>query len=79
MCRNEPQVHLAEQLPNADAWQGSELSVTILGNWPYYRAKILRSAPAKDWACVQLPTRTAQTSSCLLAFQQAAIYCRSCC
>ena len=48
VCRNEPQVHLAEQLLNADAWQGSELSVTILGNWPYYRAKILRSGPTND-------------------------------
>ena len=44
-CRNQPQVHLEEQLENPQAWRGSELSVTILGNWPYYRAKILRLAP----------------------------------
>jgi len=40
MCRNEPNIHLAEELPNPDRWHGAELSVTILGNWQYYRAKI---------------------------------------
>ena len=25
---------------NPDHWQGSELSVTILGSWQYYRAKV---------------------------------------
>lgn len=28
--------------PNPQGWRGSELSVTILGNWQYYRAKILK-------------------------------------
>ena len=27
---------------NPQKWHGAELSVTILGNWQYYRAKILR-------------------------------------
>ena len=44
MCRNQPQVHLAEQLPNPERWRGSELSVTILGNWSQYRARIFRHA-----------------------------------
>jgi hypothetical protein len=43
-ARNEPNVHLAEELPNQARWHGAELSVTILGNWQYYRAKILRQA-----------------------------------
>ena len=42
--RNEPNVHLVEELPNAQRWRGAELSVTILGNWQYYRAKIHRQA-----------------------------------
>ena len=40
--RNEPNVHLVEELPNLQRWRGAELSVTILGNWQYYRAKIHR-------------------------------------
>ena len=44
VARNEPNVHLAEELPNQARWHGAELSVTILGNWQYYRAKILRQA-----------------------------------
>ena len=42
--RNEPNVHLVEELPNAQHWRGAELAVTILGNWQYYRAKIHRQA-----------------------------------
>ncbi|GLI61276.1 hypothetical protein VaNZ11_003597, partial [Volvox africanus] len=34
--RNEPNVHLEEQLPNPDQWHGSVLSLTIEGNWQYY-------------------------------------------
>ena len=37
--RNEPCVHAAAQVPNTGKWRGSQLSVTILGNWQYYRAK----------------------------------------
>ena len=62
LCRNEPQVHLAEQLPNPEAWQGSELCVTILGNWPYYRAKILRCGAPPRLPC--LPS--ACTTACVL-------------
>ncbi|GIL73715.1 hypothetical protein Vretimale_5397 [Volvox reticuliferus] len=40
--RNEPNVHLEEQLPNPDQWHGSVLSLTIEGNWQYYRSKIVR-------------------------------------
>ena len=40
--RNEPNVHEAKMLDNADRWHGSDLSVTILGNWQYYRAKIIK-------------------------------------
>ena len=39
-CRNEPHVHFAKMEPNPGGWRGSELSVTILGNWQYYRAKV---------------------------------------
>ena len=35
-------MHLAEQQPNPDSWHGAALTVTILGNWPYYRAKVLK-------------------------------------
>lgn len=38
--RNEPNIHAVRQEANPDHWQGSELSVTILGSWPYYRAKV---------------------------------------
>ncbi|EIE26704.1 hypothetical protein COCSUDRAFT_11853 [Coccomyxa subellipsoidea C-169] len=38
--KNEPNVHKTEEKPNPDRWHGAELSVTILGNWQYYRAKI---------------------------------------
>lgn len=41
-CRNEPNVHESRQEANPTGWQGTELSVTILGNWQYYRAKILK-------------------------------------
>lgn len=41
-CRNEPNVHESRQDANPAGWQGTELSVTILGNWQYYRAKILK-------------------------------------
>ncbi|EFJ46844.1 hypothetical protein VOLCADRAFT_62055 [Volvox carteri f. nagariensis] len=37
-----PNVHLEEQLPNPDHWHGSCLSLTIEGNWQYYRSKIVR-------------------------------------
>jgi hypothetical protein len=33
---------LSDQLDNSQRWHGAELSVTILGNWQYYRAKILK-------------------------------------
>lgn len=40
--KNEPNVHTSKMLENADGWHGAELSVTIAGNWQYYRAKILK-------------------------------------
>ncbi|KAK9847694.1 hypothetical protein WJX84_000913 [Apatococcus fuscideae] len=40
--RNEPNVHQSKMVDNPDRWHGSELSVTILGNWQYYRAKIMK-------------------------------------
>lgn len=39
-------MHLEEQLPNPQRWRGAELSVTIAGNWQYYRAKV-RCMPGK--------------------------------
>ncbi len=45
-CRNEPNVHAVRQDANPDHWQGSELSVTILGSWQYYRAKVCASQRA---------------------------------
>ena len=41
-CRNEPHVHVHKEESNPLKWHGAELSVTILGNWQYYRAKVLR-------------------------------------
>ena len=41
-CRNEPHVHVHKEEGNPQKWHGAELSVTILGNWQYYRAKVLR-------------------------------------
>lgn len=40
--KNEPHVHVHKEEPNPQKWRGAELSVTILGNWQYYRAKVLR-------------------------------------
>ena len=40
--RNEPNVHASSLEPNVDNWRGTEMSVIILGNWTYYRSKILR-------------------------------------
>ncbi|KAK9811024.1 hypothetical protein WJX73_007287 [Symbiochloris irregularis] len=40
--KNEPHVHFAKMNPNPEGWRGAELSVTILGNWQYYRAKIIK-------------------------------------
>ena len=40
--RNEPNVHASSLEPNAAGWRGTEMSVIILGNWTYYRSKILR-------------------------------------
>lgn len=43
LCRNEPNVHRVERLPNSDEWHGSTLAVTIQGSLQTgYRAKILR-------------------------------------
>lgn len=36
-CRNEPSVHKEALEANPDEWRGSELSVTIQGNWSNYR------------------------------------------
>ena len=36
-CRNEPNVHKEALEANPDGWRGSELSVTIQGNWSNYR------------------------------------------
>ena len=33
------------QEANPDHWQGSELTVTILGSWQYYRAKVQTRMP----------------------------------
>ena len=41
-CRNEPNVHAESQEENEERWHGAELSVTILGNWQYYRSKVLK-------------------------------------
>ena len=39
--RNEPSVHAVRLDPNPEPkWRGSELSVTILGDWKYYRSKV---------------------------------------
>jgi DNA topoisomerase VI subunit B len=35
-------VHEGRLLDNPHGWHGAELSVTIAGNWQYYRAKILK-------------------------------------
>lgn len=35
-------MHVHKEERNPANWHGAELSVTILGNWQYYRAKILR-------------------------------------
>ena len=35
-------MHVHKEEKNPSGWHGAELSVTILGNWQYYRAKILR-------------------------------------
>ncbi len=39
-------MHAVRQDANPDHWQGSELSVTILGSWQYYRAKVRACQPA---------------------------------
>ncbi|MEW5318661.1 MAG: hypothetical protein WDW38_009866 [Sanguina aurantia] len=39
--RNEPNVHKAEKLQN-ESWHGASLSLTIEGNWTYYRSKIIK-------------------------------------
>lgn len=41
-CRNEPNVHKEEQLPNPEGWHGAQLSLTIEGNWSTYRSKIIK-------------------------------------
>ncbi|CAK0734996.1 hypothetical protein CVIRNUC_000513 [Coccomyxa viridis] len=40
--KNEPNVHAESQKENEERWHGAELSVTILGNWQYYRSKVLK-------------------------------------
>lgn len=35
-------MHIHKEEGNPLKWHGAELSVTILGNWQYYRAKVLR-------------------------------------
>lgn len=41
-CRNEPNVHMVKKEANPEHFHGAKLSVTILGNWQYYRSKILK-------------------------------------
>ena len=44
--RNEPAVHAVRLDPNPEPrWRGSELSVTILGDWKYYRSKVKK----REW------------------------------
>lgn len=40
--KNEPNVHKEELVPNPDHWHGAEMSITIEGNWQYYRAKVIK-------------------------------------
>ena len=40
--KNEPNIHVVKLLDNPDKWRGAELSVTIAGNWQYYRPKVLK-------------------------------------
>lgn len=47
--RNEPAVHAVRLDPNPDKWRGSELSVTILGDWKYYRSKVRGRVERKMW------------------------------
>ena len=42
LCRNEPNVHFSKKESNSEQWRGATLTVTILGNWQYYRSKILK-------------------------------------
>jgi DNA topoisomerase VI subunit B len=38
--KNEPRVLMHERRPNAERWQGSEVSVLIEGNWTTYRVRL---------------------------------------
>ena len=40
--KNEPDIREHERLPNEHGMRGTEISVTILGNWSKYRPKILQ-------------------------------------
>jgi hypothetical protein len=40
--RNEPNIYSETRSDNSDGWHGSKVSVIIAGNWPYYRAKLLK-------------------------------------
>lgn len=41
-CRNAPNVHKVELLPNEEAWHGASLSLIIEGNWSTYKSKIIK-------------------------------------
>lgn len=41
MYKNVPHIHKEEKLPNDKAWRGSEIAVTIEGDWIAYRARLL--------------------------------------
>ena len=40
--KNAPKVYKELKLPNEHGWHGSELQLTIEGNWSQYRARLLR-------------------------------------
>ena len=42
--RNEPQVEAHEKEANPDGWRGSEITVTVGGNWTSYRGKVWPNA-----------------------------------
>ena len=74
-ARNEPNIHVVRQEANPDHWQGSELSVTILGSWQYYRAKARAFSCLLELACIWwlcmvldilLPPSQGQTCQCIV-------------
>lgn len=40
--KNEPRIHSKKAIPNHSSWRGTEIALTMVGQWSVYKSKILQ-------------------------------------